>query len=146
MADRELSSVLGRIAAAADRGSGGVCDAHLLERFVGGGDEAAFELLVWRHARLVFGVCRRVLGNAHDAEDAFQAVFLALARKAGAIGKRAALAGWLYRVACRVSLNARADRARRAARERPSPSLGGVPAPAETSPSEGREVRALVDE
>jgi RND family efflux transporter MFP subunit len=95
---------------------------------------------------MVFGVCRRILSDAHDAEAAFQAVFLALARKAGVIGQRAALAGWLYRVACRVSLNARADRARRAARERPAPSLGDVPAPAETSPSEGREVQALVDE
>src|SRR5205085_3518565 len=62
----------------------------------------------WRHQRMVFGVCRRVLHNLHDAEDAFQATFLALARKSGSITRGEAVAGWLYRVACRVALHARA--------------------------------------
>jgi RNA polymerase sigma factor (sigma-70 family) len=86
-----------------------VSDAELLQRFVHRRDEAAFELLVWRHQRLVLGVCRRVLGNVHDAEDAFQATFLALARKAAAIGRGDAVASWLHTVAFRIALRARAD-------------------------------------
>jgi RNA polymerase sigma factor (sigma-70 family) len=95
---------------------GGVSDAALLGRFVRAGDEAAFELLVWRHGPMVWGVCMRVLRHEQDAEDAFQAAFLVLARKAAAIGKRASLGGWLYTVAHRVALRARE---RRAARGRP---------------------------
>jgi RNA polymerase sigma factor (sigma-70 family) len=88
-------------------------DAELLERFVRERDAAAFELLVWRHQRLVFGVCRRVLRDIADAEDAFQATFLALVRKAGTISKRQALAGWLYQVAHRIACRARAGIGRR---------------------------------
>jgi RNA polymerase sigma factor (sigma-70 family) len=143
MPDRSLTTVINQISAAA--AAGGVADAQLLERFVQGGDEAAFELLVWRHARLVHSVCRRILGDVHDAEDAFQATFLVLARKARGIGKRGALAGWLYTVARRVSLSARADRSRKASQERP---LGGdVPAPAAPdSVTERDDVRAVLDE
>src|SRR5689334_11893750 len=83
---------------------GGVPDRALPERFVSGGDEAAFELLLWRHQRLVFGVCRRVLHNTHDAEDAFQATFLVLARKGHTVGRGDSLAAWLYRVAYRCAL------------------------------------------
>jgi RNA polymerase sigma factor (sigma-70 family) len=90
-----------------------VPDATLLERFVRERDEAAFELLVWRHQRQVLGVCYGVLGRHHDAEDAFQATFLALARKASSIARRPALGPWLRRVAYRVALRASARRARR---------------------------------
>jgi RNA polymerase sigma factor (sigma-70 family) len=84
----------------------------LIERFLVSRDQAAFELLVWRHGPLVLGVCRRILGDVHDAEDAFQATFFALARKAGTIGRRGSLSSWLYKVAYRIALRARANRAR----------------------------------
>src|SRR5947199_6881270 len=108
MDGKQLDTVLGRLrrtlAVAAD---GSVTDAQLLERFVSRRDQSAFELLVWRHGRLVFNVCRRVLHDVHDAEDAFQATFLALVRRAGSIGKREAVAAWLYKVAYRVALRVR---------------------------------------
>ena len=80
-------------------------DAAVLLRFVRQHDETAFELLVWRHGGLVMGVCRRMLRDDHLAEDAFQATFLILARKAGSV--RGSLAGWLHQVARRVCLKAR---------------------------------------
>ena len=97
MATHRLSSVLRsllhRVAPAAP---GEVNDAVLLERFVRSRDEAAFELLIWRHGPMVLSLCQRLLHNEQDAEDAFQATFLILVRKARTIGKREALAGWLY--------------------------------------------------
>jgi RNA polymerase sigma factor (sigma-70 family) len=91
----------------------GVPDAELLERFVRQRDESAFELLLWRHQRMVLGVCRRVLHDAHDAEDAFQATFLALVQNAGSLGQVRAVAGWLHRVAYHVALRARRKATRR---------------------------------
>src|SRR5205814_9262878 len=81
-------------------------------------DEVASEPLVARHAGLVFWVCRRVLGGSHAAEEAFRATFLALARKARAIRRGEALAGWLHRVARRIASRARAATARRFVFER----------------------------
>jgi serpin B len=92
----------------ADAGeAGALSDAELLERFVQSRDEAAFEVFVWRHGPLVLGVCRRVLRHEQDTEDAFQATFLALARKAHTLTDRAAVAPWLHRVALRIALEAR---------------------------------------
>src|SRR5947209_7077914 len=94
-------------------------DADLLEEFVAGGDQAAFEALVRRHGPMVLGVCRRIVQNAHDAEDAFQATFLILARKAASLSRRELLSGWLYGVAYRVARRSRTMAARRHLRERP---------------------------
>src|SRR5262245_57246888 len=120
----------------------GVSDGQLLERFVAGRDEAAFELLLWRHGPMVLGVCRRVLRDEHSAEDAFQATFLALARKAASIARREAVASWLYQVAYRVALRARAGLAQRARRERPG--LDGLTAPPPAD--EGEDLLRVLDE
>jgi RNA polymerase sigma factor (sigma-70 family) len=96
----------------------GLPDGQLLERFVAGGDGAAFAALVERHGPMVLAVCRSVLRNADDAEDAFQATFLVLACKGRSIRGEAALGGWLRQVAHRVAVQAGADAARRRARER----------------------------
>ncbi|MBL8793588.1 MAG: RNA polymerase sigma factor [Planctomycetia bacterium] len=94
---------------------GGQTDTELLERFIGQRDEAAFEALVQRHGPLVWGVCRRSLADPHAAEDAFQATFLVLARRAEAIVQRASVRSWLYGVACRIARRARErDRRERA--------------------------------
>src|SRR5579883_3508355 len=92
-------------------------DADLLDRFARTGDEAAFELLLWRHARLVMGVCRRTLRDEHLAEDTFQATFLILARKAGSVRRSGSVAGWLHRVARRVAARAAVRRAMSVSRE-----------------------------
>jgi RNA polymerase sigma factor (sigma-70 family) len=96
----------------------GPTDEHLLELFLARRDEAAFEALMRRHGPMVLGVCRRVLRNAHDAEDAFQATFLVFVRKAGSLRSRELLANWLYGVAYRTAMKARAMNAKRRAKER----------------------------
>lgn len=81
----------------------GPTDAALLQRFALSRDPEAFELLIWRHAGMVMRVCRSRLRDHHAAEDASQAVFLALAKQAGAVCRRGTVAGWLYRVAWRIA-------------------------------------------
>ncbi len=101
----------------------GLTDGQLLARFVAGRDEDSFATLLRRHGPMVFGVCRRVLHNAHDAEDAFQATFLILARKAAAVVKRDSVGAYLYAVAYHTALEAARAIARRRAREKPMKDL-----------------------
>jgi RNA polymerase sigma-70 factor (ECF subfamily) len=92
-------------------------DGHLLERFLTRREEHAFELLLRRHGPMVLGVCRRILGNDQDAEDAFQATFLVLVRRGDRIRPRSQVGNWLYGVACRTAMEARRADARRRRRE-----------------------------
>jgi RNA polymerase sigma factor (sigma-70 family) len=92
-------------------------DGQLLECFLSRQEPAALEVLVRRHGPMVWGVCRRILQNHHDAEDAFQATFLVLARKAASIHSPAKVGNWLYGVAHQTALKARATRAKRKSRE-----------------------------
>jgi len=119
MATGQLTSVVRYLRKVAASRLAAVCtDAVLLENFVDQRDEAAFEALVHRHGPMVLGLCRRMLRNSHDAEDAFQATFLVLVHKAGSVRKRASLGHWLYGVAYRTALQARTERARRRMHER----------------------------
>ena len=95
----------------------GLSEWQLLERYLERRDEAAFAALVTRHGPMVLGVCRRMLADQSDIEDAFQATFLVLVRKAHSIGERDLLGPWLYGVAHRVALKARGVAARRNKRE-----------------------------
>jgi RNA polymerase sigma factor (sigma-70 family) len=113
---RSVVQYLRRFTGAADAAA--LSDGELLERFVEQHEEAAFEALLNRHGPLVLGVCRRVLHDAHEADDAFQATFLVLVRKAGSIGKRDSVGSWLYGVAYRTALKARTEAARRREHER----------------------------
>src|SRR4051794_6789784 len=117
MPDHPLHKVVRRLRWAADDGSAGRPDADLLYRFVTRRDEAAFEALVRRHGPTVLAVGRRVLRCEADAEDAFQATFLVLARKAATVRHRGALGNWLYGVAYNVARRARAMSQRRRERE-----------------------------
>src|SRR5260370_11893634 len=114
MATRQLNGFLRRVRTAMlVHETGGASDAQLLEAFVAQKDEAAFATLVRRHGAMVWGVCRRVVGHVQDAEDAFQATFLVLVRRASTIMPRALVGNWLYGVAYRTALKARATSERR---------------------------------
>jgi len=125
----QAAIVLRHLRGLAAAAGGGVPDGQLLERFTAGREEAAFAALVRRHGPMVFGVCRRVLHNRHDAEDAFQATFLVLARKAGSIADPGLLGNWLYGVATRIARKARVAQRKRQQREKPVWCLPSLPAP-----------------
>jgi RNA polymerase sigma factor (sigma-70 family) len=132
------------------RGEAGLTDGELLESFLSHRGGAAMEVLVQRHAPMVWGVCRRVLANHHDAEDAFQATFLVLVRRAASIASRELLASWLYGVARQTALKARATTARRKGRERqvtavPEPAVAGQDAWDDLGPLLDQELSRLPD-
>jgi RNA polymerase sigma factor (sigma-70 family) len=124
---------------------GGPADVELLARFAASRDESAFELLVWRHAALVQRVCRAVLRDHHAAEDAAQAAFLVLARKAHTFTGRGSVVGWLYRVARRIAIRLAKDRARRPTSSAELDRVPDAAAESEASPDEVAAICAEVD-
>jgi RNA polymerase sigma factor (sigma-70 family) len=119
MASDSLKKALERVRHALPPLNGGdQTDEQLLRQFLAERDELAFASLVRRHGDMVLGLCRRVLGNVHDSEDAFQAAFLILAQKAQSVINRQAVGGWLYTVAFRIALQAKAANACRRHKER----------------------------
>ena len=117
-------------------------DGQLLDCFLAQRDESAFEAIVRRHGPVVLGVCRRVLGSPQDAEDAFQAVFLVLARRAATLTRKDLLGNWLYGVAYRTSLAARGKRSRQRSREIP---MKDMPQPRVSPPSPNDDWLPLLD-
>jgi RNA polymerase sigma factor (sigma-70 family) len=109
----------------------GLTDGDLLQRFISERDEAAFAVLLRRHGPMVLGVCRRILRNEHDAEDAFQATFLVLVRRAASIQPRGLVGNWLYGTARNTALKARAMNRRRGVKEREAATRPQAAAPAE---------------
>lgn len=131
--------ITSRLPSADERPRGDLApDRELLDRFARGGDQQAFETLVRRHGPRVLGVCRRVLGDPHAADDAFQSTFLVLARKGGRLTNPDALGGWLYGVAARVAIKAK--------RGRPLPLPADGPATGEPDPARVELVRILDEE
>ncbi|HEV3313120.1 MAG TPA: sigma-70 family RNA polymerase sigma factor [Chloroflexota bacterium] len=118
-------------------------DGQLLSRFIDGRDEGAFAALVKRHGPMVWGVCRRLLANHHDAEDAFQATFLVLVRKAATVLPREMVANWLYGVAYTTAHRANVAAAKARRRER---QLVEMPEPAVAEPDLWADLRPLLDQ
>jgi RNA polymerase sigma factor (sigma-70 family) len=144
MARAPTAVLLQVMRSAAHAGLSGVSDGDLLLRFAAANDQAAFAALVRRHGGMVLGVCRRLLLNLQDAEDACQATFLILARKARSHNRwQASLANWLYATARKVSRNAQVAAQRRARRE----ARAAVPEAVQAVDwMSGRELLAALDE
>jgi RNA polymerase sigma factor (sigma-70 family) len=144
MAAATFGTVFQQLRRAADRHRAATLpDALLLERFTRQRDEAAFAALLDRHGPTVFGVCQRILRDAHAAEDAFQATFLVFVRKAGSIGKADSLGCWFYEVAYRTALRAKVNTARQRLRERQAPLMS------DTLPAtdlDWKELRPILDD
>src|SRR5438067_7467271 len=143
MAAGRLGSVMRYLRRVAAPAAGEESDGQLLGRFIARRDEAAFAALVERHGPMVLAVCRRVLGDVHDAEDAFQATFLVLVRKATSIVRPDRLGPWLYGVTYRTALEVRGRRARRRANEKEATDMPAAPATAEEAAT---DLRPILDE
>jgi RNA polymerase sigma factor (sigma-70 family) len=143
MEAERLNGLLRHLHRSIDRAEDAAADAELLTRFVEAHDREAFAALARRHGRMVWGVCRRLLGEDHAAEDAFQATFLVLARKAAAVRPRSMLANWLYGVAHRTALEARRAAAMRRAKERRAAAMAER---AYTTDDPSEDLRVLLDQ
>src|SRR5438045_2806070 len=144
MATSQMSEVLQHLRRAMLLPEGaGRTDGQLLDDYLRRRDEAALAALVRRHGPMVWSVCRRVLRNYHDAEDAFQATFLVLVRKAVSIASRELVANWLYGVAHQTALKARATAAKKNGRER---QVTEMPEPAIAEQDLWNDLQPLLDE
>jgi RNA polymerase sigma factor (sigma-70 family) len=143
MSTGPMSEVIQQLHRALLSDGAALSDGQLLDDYLSRRDEAALAALVRRHGPMVWGVCRRVLRNEADAEDAFQATFLVLVRKATSIASRELLANWLYGVAHQTALKARSTAAKRGARER---QVTDMPEPAVTDPELGGDLQPLLDQ
>jgi RNA polymerase sigma factor (sigma-70 family) len=144
MATGQMNTILQHLRGSALlRQGSGLTDGQLLADYLQRREESALVALVHRHAAMVWNVCRRILGNHHDAEDAFQATFLVFVRKAAAIGQTELLANWLYGVARQTALNARRTAARRKERER---QVAAMSEPAAVEQDQWRDLQPLLDQ
>jgi RNA polymerase sigma factor (sigma-70 family) len=143
MTRKQVNVILHHLRRMASPSGENISDRELLDRFVNRRDEEAFARLVRRHRPMVQGVCLRVLRHWQDSEDAVQATFLVLARKAGSLRERESAAGWLYRVAYHLALKVRAAGWRRQRREHEAASLA---APNPNDDVRLHEAQALLDE
>src|SRR5436190_21023082 len=146
MAIETLGSALRQITRLFSGGTAaGLSDAQLLDRFVAHRDAAALEFIVARHGPMVLSVCRGILKDPNDAEDAFQATFLILVKKSGIFRGHVALGPWLYQVAHRVAIRANAAAARRRACERRAGQMAATTSPSGPSASD-EQLQALHEE
>jgi RNA polymerase sigma factor (sigma-70 family) len=144
MATAQMDTVIRHLRRAVLRQDGaGWTDGQLLASFIDQQDETAFEVLVRRHGPMVFGVCRRVVGKHHDAEDAFQATFLVLARKASSVRPREKVANWLHGVAFRTAMKAKVMTAKRRVREK---QVTEMPEPTAVQQDQWRDLQPLLDQ
>jgi RNA polymerase sigma factor (sigma-70 family) len=144
MATAQMDTVIRRLRRAVlQQDAAGRTDGQLLASFIDQKDEAAFEALVRRHGPMVFGVCRRVVGNHHDAEDAFQATFLVLARKASSVRPREQVANWLHGVALRTAMKAKTVTAKRRGREK---QVTELPETEAAQQDQWRDLQPLLDQ
>jgi RNA polymerase sigma factor (sigma-70 family) len=143
MVESRISGTIQHLRSAVLRDGACPTDGQLLGDFIDSREGAPLAALVRRHGPMVWGVCRRILGNHHDAEDAFQATFLVLVRKAASVAPREMVGNWLYGVARQTALKARATAGRRKGRER---QVAEMPEPAGAERGPFEDVRPLLDQ
>jgi RNA polymerase sigma factor (sigma-70 family) len=143
MMNRSLSHVIRHLRKTMLQDQPALTDGQLLESFVHDRDDAALAALVRRHGPMVWGVCHRLLRHDHDAEDAFQATFLVLVRKAATIRDKAKVANWLYGVARQTAVRARTAAVKRSVRER---QMKEMPEPAVVEASRWTDLQPLLDQ
>lgn len=150
MAHEPLAMVLRHLRRWVGGGTGEAeSDGNLLERFAATHDQAAFATLMQRHGPLVLSVCRRLLADPHAVDDAFQATFVVLVRRAAALKREGSLGSWLYTVAYRIALKARAQSARRRSREQQAEDMAQEATAAGGDPDSRMfqsEIRAVLDD